>query len=169
MVAAGLFASFLLGRTPDHPVVREQIARLRANRPQWGDVKDLDQCYMTWYYQNLVFFVLGGEAWARWNPGFRDLLVANQRRGGCADGSWDPVDCWGKHAGRVYATALHVLNLEIYYRYTPSFLLPTEETWTDPVPEPEPETRRREPGAKEKEKEADAAERLKRLRDLIGK
>ncbi|RKY14224.1 MAG: hypothetical protein DRP82_04360, partial [Planctomycetota bacterium] len=40
-----------------------------------------------------------------------------QRRGGCADGSWDPVGKWGMVGGRVYSTALNALTLEIYYRY----------------------------------------------------
>jgi len=177
MIATGLFASFLLGRPPDHPVVLKQIARLRANTPVWGDKRDLDQCYMTWYYQNLAFFILGGTYWARWNPGFRDLLVEKQRRGGCLEGSWDPEDCWGKHAGRVYSTAIHVLNLEIYYRYTPSFLLPSETVWSDPVdtspdddrnPRTVPgEDREGSPGRKKTRE--DSADRLKRLRDLIGK
>ena len=36
----------------------------------------------------------------------------------CEDGSWDPaVDKWGSIGGRVYATAINVLTLEVYYRY----------------------------------------------------
>ena len=35
-------------------------------------------------------------------------------------GSWDPIHrYWGRHAGRLYATALSILNLEVYYRYLP--------------------------------------------------
>jgi hypothetical protein len=32
-------------------------------------------------------------------------------------GSWDPVDAWGSAGGRVYATAINTLTLEVYYRY----------------------------------------------------
>jgi hypothetical protein len=32
-------------------------------------------------------------------------------------GSWDPVDAWGSVGGRVYATAINTLTLQVYYRY----------------------------------------------------
>ena len=34
-------------------------------------------------------------------------------------GSWDPDPVWGGHGGRVYATAMAALTLEVYYRYVP--------------------------------------------------
>jgi hypothetical protein len=34
-------------------------------------------------------------------------------------GSWDPDPVWGGHGGRVYATAVAALTLEVYYRYLP--------------------------------------------------
>ena len=40
-----------------------------------------------------------------------------QRMGGCEDGSWNPVGEWCLAGGRVYATAINALTLEIYYRY----------------------------------------------------
>ena len=33
-------------------------------------------------------------------------------------GSWDPVGAWGEDGGRVYSTAILVLTLEAYYRYS---------------------------------------------------
>ena len=36
---------------------------------------------------------------------------------GCPRGSWDPDGRWGHEGGRIYATALAVLTLEVYYRY----------------------------------------------------
>jgi hypothetical protein len=47
----------------------------------------------------------------------KDALLPNQRKGACEDGSWDPVGEWCRGGGRVYATAINVLTLEIYYRY----------------------------------------------------
>ena len=38
-----------------------------------------------------------------------------------ASGSWDPIGAWGGPGGRVYATAINVLSLEIYYRYARVF------------------------------------------------
>jgi hypothetical protein len=38
---------------------------------------------------------------------------------GCRRGSWDPMEnLWDHQGGRVYSTALAVLTLEVYYRYT---------------------------------------------------
>ena len=36
--------------------------------------------------------------------------------GGHADGSWDPIGEWCVAGGRVYATAINALTLEVYYR-----------------------------------------------------
>ena len=42
-----------------------------------------------------------------------------QRQDGNFAGSWDPEpDVWGEDGGRVYMTAMGVLTLEAYYRYT---------------------------------------------------
>lgn len=35
---------------------------------------------------------------------------------GCTWGSWDPIDRWGEKGVRVYATAINVLTLDVYYR-----------------------------------------------------
>ena len=32
-------------------------------------------------------------------------------------GSWDPVDAWSPEGGRVYATAILAMCLQVYYRY----------------------------------------------------
>ncbi|MHC4600840.1 MAG: hypothetical protein ACYS47_17755, partial [Planctomycetota bacterium] len=148
---------------------RSQIAMLKVNIPVWGEDHNLDQSLVTWYYQNLIFFSLGGADWARWNPGFRDLLVSKQNRGGCADGSWEPFDLWGTTGGRVYATAINVLNLEIYYKYTPSFLRPSDKPWVEDGTSG-PYGKGSGKGGKRGEEEKTPAkakeDRLKRLRDL---
>jgi hypothetical protein len=47
----------------------------------------------------------------------RDVLTDLERTEAHAAGSWDPDPNWiGDVGGRVYATALAVLTLEIYYR-----------------------------------------------------
>ena len=48
-----------------------------------------------------------------------DAVTMNEiaTEAGCANGSWDPVDRWGFEGGRVYATAINALTLEVYYRY----------------------------------------------------
>jgi hypothetical protein len=57
------------------------------------------------------------ETWMRWNrdlPGF----ATTQRQDGNFAGSWDGVGPRGETGGRVLSTALHVLALQSYYRYT---------------------------------------------------
>jgi len=46
-------------------------------------------------------------------------LVPAQRlsKDGCLCGSWDTTDRWSKMGGRVYATAINTMALEICYRY----------------------------------------------------
>jgi hypothetical protein len=47
-------------------------------------------------------------------------VVSLQRQDpGSLQGSWDPDPVWGGHGGRVYATAMAALTLEVYYRYVP--------------------------------------------------
>ena len=41
----------------------------------------------------------------------------------CLEGSWDSdVDRWCFEGGRVLATALNVLTLEVYYRVRPAYV-----------------------------------------------
>jgi hypothetical protein len=53
----------------------------------------------------------------------RDKLIASQDQNGHAAGSWAPKD--GDHGkekgGRLYATALNCMTLEVYYRLMPIY------------------------------------------------
>jgi hypothetical protein len=70
-----------------------------------------------WYYGTYAMFQLGGQPWHDWNEKMKAALLPHQRRGGCEDGSWDAECPWSLTGGRVYATAINALTLEIYYRY----------------------------------------------------
>lgn len=75
-----------------------------------------------WYYATLAMFQMGGDFWKQWNKNMKKAIVDNQMLKGSARGSWDPEpEAWGKLGGRVYATAVNVLSLEIYYRYARVF------------------------------------------------
>ncbi len=53
----------------------------------------------------------------------KDALLKLQRADGHRAGSWDPDPNWiGQTGGRVYATAIAVLTLEVYYRVRPRYL-----------------------------------------------
>ena len=89
--------------------------------PKWDeDAGTIDFYY--WYYGSYAMWQIGGRAWNDWQKAMLTSVVDNQRKGGDEDGSWDPhVDPWGDDGGRVYATAINVLCLEVYYRYDKVF------------------------------------------------
>jgi hypothetical protein len=79
-----------------------------------------------WYYATQLLHNIDDENWKRWNARVRDEVVSTQVQGdGCDRGSWDPAqprpDRWGSQAGRLFTTALSLLNLEVYYRYLPLY------------------------------------------------
>ena len=87
-------------------------------------VRDL---YYT-YYSSLAMFQVGGEFWRLWRAMFQRQLVGEQvlarrdARGRPVRGSWDPArHRWGKSGGRVYATAMAALSLEVPFRYLPLY------------------------------------------------
>jgi hypothetical protein len=95
-----------------------------------------------WYYGTLALYQHGGEPWTRWNTRVRDEVLRRQKPDGHQAGSWDPDDSeYGKFGGRVYATALATLTLEVYYRYlrlyddpaAPPQLAPGREPGSDPT------------------------------------
>lgn len=98
--------------------------------PQIGtkDAPKRDTYY--WYYATQVMFHMGGDHWKAWNENLTPILIDSQITEGPLSGSWDPIqpvpDRWSAHAGRVYVTAMNLLNLEVYYRHLPIY----EETAT---------------------------------------
>jgi len=73
------------------------------------------------YYATQVMFHMQGEWWANWNETMKRRLLKSQVTRGAAAGSWSPKDNWESQAGRLYATSLRLLQLEIYYRHQPLF------------------------------------------------
>jgi hypothetical protein len=115
MTAEALVCRILLGMPADHPTATEALALIERHSPDRSAVNAY-----TWYYATLAAFHCGGVTWERWNERLHAALLPLQRREhGPLDGSWDPDSVWGGHGGRVYATALAALTLEVYYRYQP--------------------------------------------------
>ncbi|MCE9583372.1 MAG: HEAT repeat domain-containing protein [Planctomycetes bacterium] len=135
MVAAGWVTRAYLGIADDHPTQEKFAAAIRAVPPrfdkEWGaclhwsmlaDRKATGHwtLYYT-YYATLAMFHHGGEDWEKWNAKMREVTLGAQRTGGHEKGSWDPVTADASFGGRVYATAMSVMNLEVYYRYLPVY------------------------------------------------
>jgi hypothetical protein len=116
MTAQGLLCLQYLGARRDDPRLRAGTDYLLRHLPQPGT----DTSYY-WYHANQVLYHVQGEPWKAWNGKLRDLLVATQAAQGPAAGSWTPTDQREKPGGRLYATALRLLMLEVYYRHLPLY------------------------------------------------
>lgn len=118
MTAVGLLCRFFLGQDPDENESMKQHADLMLkNLPEWDpDGLGCDMYY--WYYGSYAMFQMSGKHWEKWNKAMKTAVVDSQRRDGHQKGSWDPVGPWGYSGGRVYSTALMVLCLEVYFRYS---------------------------------------------------
>ncbi len=115
MTAEALVCRLLLGLPADHPCVAEALALIARSPPERANYNAY-----TWYYATLACFHAGGPQWDAWNHRLQAALLPLQRQGNDAlAGSWDPDPVWGGHGGRVYATALSAMTLEVYYRYLP--------------------------------------------------
>lgn len=120
MTAVGILCRILAGESRGNPFVRKGVDVLLTALPQWkpqkgGSVKPINFYY--WYYGAYALFQNGGRAWQHWNEAMQKALLSSQRVGGCEDGSWDPIGQWSNRGGRVYATALAAMTLEVYYRF----------------------------------------------------
>ena len=115
MTAEALFCRPVLGATAADPSVREAVAVIAGSPPTAAR----PNAY-AWYYATLASFHVGGPQWDAWNRRMQPAVMSLQRQDtGPLRGSWDPDPVWGGHGGRVYATAMAALTLEVYYRYVP--------------------------------------------------
>lgn len=117
--AAGIASRIFIQKKRSDPALGG-TAFLLADLPEAGAAKT-DLTY--WYFGSLALYQYDGPdgpAWKKWNEPMKLALVPTQKtaKDGCAKGSWDPADFEG---GRVGATALNGLTLEIYYRYANVF------------------------------------------------
>jgi hypothetical protein len=120
MSAVGIASRLLLRKDRRDPSLNSALL-LGADLPAW-EVNKVDLCY--WYFGSLALYQLDGPqgpCWTKWNEPLKAAIVPKCRtaRDGCENGSWDPADDrWGSEGGRVYATAMNSLTLEVYYRYS---------------------------------------------------
>ncbi len=116
MTAEALFCKQMLGIARTNPQSLEAVDFLQARLPS----RRQEDLYY-WYYGTLAMYQYGGDGWQAWNNSLRDLLVADQRVGTHAIGSWGPKAPWGPYGGRVFSTAVSTLCLEVYYRFLPLY------------------------------------------------
>jgi hypothetical protein len=123
MTAIGLVSRIYIEKSGANPILPKSAAVLARDLPVWDEAKHTIDFYY-WYYGAFAAYQYDapdGKLWNAWNPALLKALLPHQHAGkdGCLHGSWDPqVDRWGAPGGRVYATAINVLTLEVYYRYS---------------------------------------------------
>lgn len=129
MLAVSNVSRRLLGEPADSWTQQRQRERMSKKPPIWSDAGTLHGSNMYYWYYGSIAMLLGkdteeGDArWRQWNIALKRTLLDNQVKSGARRGSFSPVGHWARHSGgRVYSTAVCVLNLEIYYRYEPEYL-----------------------------------------------
>jgi hypothetical protein len=90
---------------------------LLKKQPAWDPADGSIDIYY-WYYGSYALFQMGGSKWKRWRKSLEKALLPSQIWKGHSQGSWDPISAWGESGGRVYTTALSILTLEVYYRFS---------------------------------------------------
>ena len=112
----GLLCRLYLDWRTDNPKLLRGAAGISGVGPQFANP------YYNYYAAQLMHNV-GGGMWNKWNQQTRDQLCAQQVMEGHERGSWFPTNadahCVG--AGRLYATSLNCMVLEVYYRHMPLY------------------------------------------------
>ncbi|MFG0320601.1 MAG: hypothetical protein ACF8XB_25235 [Planctomycetota bacterium JB042] len=118
MTAVAVLCRAMLGEDPDRsPAMRAGADLLRKQLPLFDPAEGTIDYYY-WYYGSYAMWQMGGRDWDTWQRKMLDAVVETQRHDSDERGSWDPqFDPWGHRGGRVYATAIMTLCLEVYFRY----------------------------------------------------
>lgn len=132
MTAVAMCVRSFAAHNFEDPALAAGAKALLADLPAVGTASKKLKDYYYWYYGSLALYQFDGpdsprkdgSLWKRWNEAMLKTLTGEQRKAGagCALGSWDSDDRWGFAGGRVYATAINTLTLEVYYRYPNAFL-----------------------------------------------
>jgi hypothetical protein len=123
MTSVGLLCRQYSGIGPKNPALQNGVKKLREQPPS----KNHNIYYL--YYATQVMHHMQGDSWRFWNlgpngdgkGGIRDTLIALQDKGTTPQhphqaGSWG-----GSQGGRIMATSLSLLCLEVYYRHLPLY------------------------------------------------
>jgi hypothetical protein len=114
MTAEALLCRYILDQSVPPTTLMEATRRIATELPTPHHVN-----LYYWYYGTLAMYHAGGSDWENWNTELKNSLLGLQIKTGDEAGSWAPNGLWGSYGGRVYATAMATLNLEVYYRYLP--------------------------------------------------
>lgn len=117
--AVGLLLRMYLGWKRERPELKRGVEWLAELGPSRTNVN-----YNYWATQVMRHY--GGDAWRDWNAQIREYLVRCQSQEGHETGSWyfdgqDDAALGAARGGRLRATAMATMILEVYYRYLPIY------------------------------------------------
>ena len=126
MTSVGLLCRMYSGVGPGNPSLLAGVQKLKAYPPE----KHPDVYYL--YYATQVMHHMQGESWRFWNTGvdadgkqkskgIRDMLISKQDTGMTKNHAHQAGSWGGSAGGRVMATSLSLLCLEVYYRHLPLY------------------------------------------------
>ncbi len=127
--AIAMLTRILAGADRNDPHLEEAANRIVSRLPDGNDELSMDD-YVSLYWGTLALFQFdgpdsggNGKIWKPWNEAIKKVLPKNQhaKADGCAEGSWDPSKRVADPAGRVHATAMNALTMEVYSRYPNAF------------------------------------------------
>ena len=116
MTATGMFLRQLDLIPPTDPRQRESAAFLKTRMLKSNKID-----FYFDYYATLSLYQHQGPIWTEWNENLKKIYVSQQHKVGANRGSWDPKGSHTNAGGRVLATGLAVLSLEVYYRLLPMY------------------------------------------------
>ena len=120
LTAEAVATRFFCGQDGSEPLVRKGLELIGRSLPRW-DRSEGTIDFVYWYWGTLATKQAGGDARTKWFEALGEALRPHQRgaESGCARGSWDPVDAWGRDGGRVYATAINAMAARATEGYLP--------------------------------------------------
>jgi hypothetical protein len=120
LTAAGLLTRQYLGWPKDTSDLLAGVKYLLENLPPESGTT-LGPVYY-YYYATQVLHHMEGPEFDLWNHRIREHLIRTQEKEGHKAGSWNPQGSdWGNRGGRMYATSMAILTLEVYYRHLPLY------------------------------------------------
>jgi len=121
MTAEALLCRQYLGWPREHRGMKAGAYYLLENLPSAKKLDSSQPWFYYIYYATQVMRNMGGTFWQKWNDAMKATLLPTQRKTGSLAGSWDPVERYGPHGGRIYVTSLAICTLEVYYRHMPLY------------------------------------------------
>ncbi len=123
MTAVGMVCRFFMGWKRSHPYMIGCANYLMDYLPTWMKGLEKGQSvawyHYFWYYGTLAMYQMGGRYWRAWNDKIKRMYPEHQRLSPPElHGSWDP-DTAILNGGRLFSTAMSILSLETYYRFSP--------------------------------------------------